>query len=747
MPPLSPVIASLVSLLLPTSPIALSSLPRRLQSYAVFLLEVRRDAKAARKCFDRAEDVLGIRSSDDIFARAPLTVTMAVTPGHGHGHGHGAAGAGATDEGPGAAGSAAMPSKHGDSGAVSDATSPAGFASPAAGKGAGAGGFPPSTAATPAAAVAAAGRRNSMLLPSPHTSGASTPGGGGHRDGAAGAASPMPAVGAGGSDSSGGGDPAGAGKVRRSSVAMTSYAAVLSKARRTSQSSGPATPAKRNGAAVTPAPAPATASADSASAVSSKSPAGRPRERASSQPQANASTGSRARVAAVPDSKAKVDGRGQQQASESGTAHAAPKAVASKDLALVATPRTEVSRAQLAALIRKQAGDTAPAGRRVPGASAAADVDEAALLDPATQGPLAAEAALFTARETARTARLQALASARGEEAKRRNADEDESAAGALRSAIADQAKVMEPPLHRLRWVLTILFLLAGALAIGMLVAERVLASNYAAAVNDLLVASERQRALEVGMDAAGTLTRIGDGILNVTLTEANATAQALAAACKAVEESHHALLTDATADVALPAEQDLNTRFGWTVYDFPPEAATAIGSATSAASAIAVRAEATVDASGATGTALLRADVAAATAAWFTSQPASGLPGATARTASFANLAAEFASAGGTLAAAPLLSITSSHAGAAWMMANGAGVMRPASRAAALLLSARLEAFEWRMQMLTAALSCLNVILFTLGFAVILAPTLASVFAQQQGVFRVFMQVRCAVY
>jgi hypothetical protein len=308
-----------------------------------------------------------------------------------------------------------------------------------------------------------------------------------------------------------------------------------------------------------------------------------------------------------------------------------------------------------------------------------------------------------------RTARLQALAVARKEEARRRKADEAEAAASSLKLAIRQQARAMEPALVRLFWVLTALFAFAGVLTVVMLAVERALVASYTDTSALVLTATQRQRAIEVAVDACRMLTRFGDGRFNVSVSEANATAVALAAAGKVIEDSHRALYLSASGTGSLPAEGTLYSSAVWVVRDYTQGGADAVArSGTDEGLAVGVGA---------------------------------GFP-ITVRNVSLANLGVEFASKATLLAAVYPLNVTSANMVAAWILFNGPEAFRPAANLSAALLGGRLEAMEGNIALVTLVLSALNIGLFTAGFALVLLPVLSAVKRSSDDVFRVFLRV-----
>jgi len=535
----------------------------------------------------------------------------------------------------------------------------------------------------------------------------------------------------------------GGSKNRRGSAAMATYAASLSRLRRSSTVQSTAggssdIPSKQPTLAVR---SPSMAGAGGGgfgrqhSDVPSKAP-GMPRggpgagsrsggHRASSEPADHPRQQhgrGRAPPAAAEASAPSRHGAAAGEASTRGEARGA-----AEPSAAVGVGRTSISRRELASIIRGQVGDGsdsspsaeedgAGAERHASGHAGAgrsrSHGDSARGRRPLSArapAPLSEEEELFTARETVRTVRLQALAVARKDEARRRKADEAEAAASSLKLAIRQQARAMEPALVRLFWVLTALFALAGVLTVVMLAVERALVASYTDTSALVLTATQRQRAIEVAVDASRMLTRFGDGRFNVSLPEANATAVALAAAGKVIEDSHRALYLSASGTGSLPAEGSLYSSAVWVVRDYTQAGADAVArSGTDDGLAVGVGA---------------------------------GFP-ITVRNVSLANLGVEFASKATLLAAVYPLNVTSANMAAAWILYNGPAAFRPAANLSAALLGGRLEAMEGNIALVTLVLSALNIGLFTAGFALVLLPVLAAVKRSSDDVFRVFLRV-----
>jgi hypothetical protein len=182
-------------------------------------------------------------------------------------------------------------------------------------------------------------------------------------------------------------------------------------------------------------------------------------------------------------------------------------------------------------------------------------------------GPSAThEEALLTSREEGRTRTLQHVTQAARKEAQRLHVDATEAAASSLRMTIKAKARIMEPSLVLLTRVLVAIFLLGASLDILGVSVHRYFTGLYEGSGGMVVTAAIRMKAAEDVLRETYLLTRMHAGLVGFTPAQLNRTYINLKTASAIFDAAQHDLYQHTSA--SYPDEMALYSTSSFPVYD-----------------------------------------------------------------------------------------------------------------------------------------------------------------------------------
>jgi hypothetical protein len=654
-----------------------------LQTYAVFLQEVRRETGRAGELFDAADRLVAqAEAAEDGRHRAAQAAAAA-----------------------GASAAQSDAAHYGDSGGDTRQRQWAQANGAAAAAGGGGGNLPPPHTAHHLRSIVSAALLGTRL--SAHGGG----GGSGAAVAAAGGGSRRASLAStatiGGNDAAAisGDDMSAAlrssGKNRRASLALSSYAANTARQRRMSQCSLPSAGGS-GGAALTPTPS-LLPQADSSSSSGDGGRTGR----RSSLPTPSLhhqllTPPPRTAASAAPAADVDLTSKHRRRNSD-GMLPPPPTQQAASLLVAGGGNRTTMWRPSIQPL-------PSPKPLPFPVAADSTSVDHEPEVDAPSRRHLrrapsstrSMTAAASTAAATATTpadanSSLRSLLLATRERARNQRADADEAAAQALRSQVAGKARKREPALVLLARALAALFLVAAAFNVAVAAVDASLLDGYASALAQAAAATGRQLAVERILHAAHDVTLMAGGVLPYTPLVVNASMSALRAHGAELESLHHTLLVAAGGQAALPAEAALYASAGGLII-----LSAAVGTENFAA-----------------GTVTLAVD---------------------AQTVSFGGLGLQYAAKAALLSALPLGNVTANQPDAWFLLANGPGALRAAAATSTALLADRLTTTSARVDAFNFAAAVAAAGAFAAAAALLVAPLVLSVKAHVDAIYDVFL-------
>lgn len=285
-----------------------------------------------------------------------------------------------------------------------------------------------------------------------------------------------------------------------------------------------------------------------------------------------------------------------------------------------------------------------------------------------------------------------AVASAHArEKARQRRADRHEAAAHSLRSHLSHKAAVMEPSLVLLARALTALFVLAGLFNIVEAAVGKTSADSAASMLTQARDSKERQLYLERVIHSTHDLLLMSAGVLPFTNESSASVLGGLRSNGERLAELHRSLLMAASGSDSLPQESEHYT-----------------------------------------SDSLLERTAVVNDGSWLLS--------VNSQLSSFSSLAAHVASKAQQLSMKPLRNITANQPDAWHILANGPGVVRAAAAQSTLLLDDRIMAHMHRMGWFAYLCALVAAVGFGAVGILVVTPLVLRVKAHTDEIFLVFL-------